>query len=389
MQRTASAAVARNGPPERSDSTEDTRPSRRRTSVHGLAARRGVVRHGRALVPRAAAEAVRRRSRSRCRRLPRRARAALSVPIATGLEASRRRRLAAQAARRRRLATRTVPAVALVLGSATMLPIAALRHGGGGQGAGAARGGSAEPDVPARACAGSRLPEAPFLRRPRRRRSPRRAGSPERRRSRRSSGTAPPRSACRTPAASSTAPSSRSRGPTGSPGTRSPTASRTCRHRLYGNERTIRTIISVLGAYRAAHPEAPRVVVGDISLRDGGAMDEHVSHQNGLDVDVYYPRLDRYLSAPIATEPDRPPPRPGSPRPLRRRGRADRLRRLLDRAPRAERRRHPVPEPREPHARPLPAGRLTRGRSAPARVSRGRILPALRPAPGRPMRSRS
>ena len=30
-------------------------------------------------------------------------------------------------------------------------------------------------------------------------------------------------------------------------------------------------------------------------------MDEHASHQNGLDVDIYYPRLDRHLSAPIAT----------------------------------------------------------------------------------------
>ena len=29
-------------------------------------------------------------------------------------------------------------------------------------------------------------------------------------------------------------------------------------------------------------------------------MDQHVSHQSGLDVDVYYPRLDRYLSAPIS-----------------------------------------------------------------------------------------
>jgi murein endopeptidase len=30
-------------------------------------------------------------------------------------------------------------------------------------------------------------------------------------------------------------------------------------------------------------------------------MDAHLSHQNGLDVDVYYPRLDRRLRAPIAT----------------------------------------------------------------------------------------
>ena len=71
--------------------------------------------------------------------------------------------------------------------------------------------------------------------------------------------------------------------------------------RLYGNERTIRTIVSVVAAYRAAHPNAPRVVVGDISRRNGGRMDEHVSHQNGLDVDVYYPRRDGHLSAPITT----------------------------------------------------------------------------------------
>jgi hypothetical protein len=73
-------------------------------------------------------------------------------------------------------------------------------------------------------------------------------------------------------------------------------------HRLFGNERTIRAILSVTRRYRAAHPHAPRVVIGDISLRGGGPMtDEHVSHQNGLDVDVYYPRLDRALRA--AAEP--------------------------------------------------------------------------------------
>jgi hypothetical protein len=73
--------------------------------------------------------------------------------------------------------------------------------------------------------------------------------------------------------------------------------------RLYGNERTIRAILSVTRAYRAAHPNAPRVVVGDISREGGGPMtDEHVSHQNGLDVDIYYPRLDRTLRAPTAHE---------------------------------------------------------------------------------------
>ena len=70
------------------------------------------------------------------------------------------------------------------------------------------------------------------------------------------------------------------------------------RNRLYGNERTIRTIVSVIEAYRAANPRAPRVVVGDISFEHGGPMDAHVSHQNGLDVDIYYPRLDRSLREP-------------------------------------------------------------------------------------------
>src|SRR4051794_40529937 len=71
--------------------------------------------------------------------------------------------------------------------------------------------------------------------------------------------------------------------------------------RLYGNERTIRAIASVAHAYRAANPEAPRVLVGDISRAGGGPMDdEHVSHQNGLDVDIYLPRLDGTVRAPVA-----------------------------------------------------------------------------------------
>jgi murein endopeptidase len=72
-------------------------------------------------------------------------------------------------------------------------------------------------------------------------------------------------------------------------------------HRLYGNERTIRRILAVVAAYRDASPKAPRVVIGDISFPGGGPMEAHVSHQNGLDVDVYYPRLDRRLRAPRTT----------------------------------------------------------------------------------------
>jgi murein endopeptidase len=39
-------------------------------------------------------------------------------------------------------------------------------------------------------------------------------------------------------------------------------------------------------------------VVGDISREGGGPIDDHASHQNGLDVDVYFPRRDHKLLAP-------------------------------------------------------------------------------------------
>jgi hypothetical protein len=70
------------------------------------------------------------------------------------------------------------------------------------------------------------------------------------------------------------------------------------RRRLYANERTIRAVLSALAAYRVANPRAPRVVIGDLSFDGGGPMDAHVSHQNGLDVDVYYPRRDGTLREP-------------------------------------------------------------------------------------------
>jgi hypothetical protein len=72
--------------------------------------------------------------------------------------------------------------------------------------------------------------------------------------------------------------------------------------RLFGHERTIRAIVAVAAAYRAANPAAARVVVGDVSFRGGGPMELHRSHQNGLDVDVYYPRRDGRERAPVAAE---------------------------------------------------------------------------------------
>jgi murein endopeptidase len=82
--------------------------------------------------------------------------------------------------------------------------------------------------------------------------------------------------------------------------------------RRWGSDRLLRVIFGVLEGYVAANPEAPRVAIGDLSRPRGGNFDEryggrgHASHQNGLDVDVYYPRLDREERAPrVPAEVDR------------------------------------------------------------------------------------
>jgi murein endopeptidase len=70
--------------------------------------------------------------------------------------------------------------------------------------------------------------------------------------------------------------------------------------RRYGSDRLVRMMLRVLREYAAAHPAAPRIVIGDLSRLNGGPFGpKHASHQNGLDVDVYYPRLDRRERPPV------------------------------------------------------------------------------------------
>jgi len=220
-----------------------------------------------------------------------------STPAETGLDASRRRRLEAQAARKRRLATRTVPAVALVLGSASMLSFAALRPASGAQ-----RAGVLDEDPPSQTFrfgfAGlevSDVPAPPVV--PPAQRTPE-AGAARYEQVDWHSATAVGLPYSGRLVAGTQLPHEGVDWVTWNPNTDSVP---NLRHRLYGHERTIRAILAVAGGYRHAHPDAPRIVVGDITLREGGRMDQHVSHQNGLDVDVYYPRLDGHLGAPIAT----------------------------------------------------------------------------------------
>lgn len=74
--------------------------------------------------------------------------------------------------------------------------------------------------------------------------------------------------------------------------------------RRFGTDRLVRMLLAVIDAYAAAHPDAPRVGIGDLSRPHGGDFGPrfggigHASHQNGLDADVYYPRRDRRERAP-------------------------------------------------------------------------------------------
>lgn len=76
--------------------------------------------------------------------------------------------------------------------------------------------------------------------------------------------------------------------------------------RRWATDRLLAYLLYVLRDYRLANAGAPPVVIGDLSRPSGGPFGSdygglgHVSHQNGLDVDVYYPRLDRALQPPGA-----------------------------------------------------------------------------------------
>ena len=69
--------------------------------------------------------------------------------------------------------------------------------------------------------------------------------------------------------------------------------------RRWGTDRLVRILLDVVGEYRAAIPDAPRVGIADLSRRHGGPFGRnfgglgHSSHQNGLDADIMYPRVDR------------------------------------------------------------------------------------------------
>jgi murein endopeptidase len=78
--------------------------------------------------------------------------------------------------------------------------------------------------------------------------------------------------------------------------------------RRWGTDRLVRTTLRVVREFARAHPKAPRIGIGDLSRPHGGdfgpryGLPGHASHQNGLDVDLYYPRLDRKELSPKTVE---------------------------------------------------------------------------------------
>jgi murein endopeptidase len=74
--------------------------------------------------------------------------------------------------------------------------------------------------------------------------------------------------------------------------------------RRWGTDRLVRIVLRIARGYHQAHPRARRMAVGDLSRPRGGDFGPqfgyigHASHQNGLDVDVYYPRADGRERAP-------------------------------------------------------------------------------------------
>jgi murein endopeptidase len=69
-------------------------------------------------------------------------------------------------------------------------------------------------------------------------------------------------------------------------------------HTRWGNCRVVRAVLIGLAAYRRRNPDAPQVAVGDMGLRHGGEIDGHSTHENGRQIDLYFPRRDRKRREP-------------------------------------------------------------------------------------------
>jgi murein endopeptidase len=79
--------------------------------------------------------------------------------------------------------------------------------------------------------------------------------------------------------------------------------------RRWSTDDVVRITLRVLRTFARDHPRAPRIGVGDLSVRGGGDFGAevgggigHATHQNGLDVDVYYPLKSAEERAPVGVD---------------------------------------------------------------------------------------
>jgi murein endopeptidase len=75
--------------------------------------------------------------------------------------------------------------------------------------------------------------------------------------------------------------------------------------RRWGTDTLLRKVLRVLHEYRIENPGVGRVGIGDISRPNGGHFGRefgglgHASHQNGRDIDIWYPRTDGRERKPL------------------------------------------------------------------------------------------
>lgn len=62
--------------------------------------------------------------------------------------------------------------------------------------------------------------------------------------------------------------------------------------RRFGTDALVKEVIALGEWWATNYPQEPRLGIGDLSHRDGGSLDLHSSHENGLDVDIRLPRRD-------------------------------------------------------------------------------------------------
>ncbi len=61
----------------------------------------------------------------------------------------------------------------------------------------------------------------------------------------------------------------------------------------YGTTSAIKLLVTTAQEMKERYPEGERLQIGDLSKMNGGKLSNHNSHQNGLDIDLIYFRVDK------------------------------------------------------------------------------------------------